>query len=81
MDYSSNQGIAVNPKFDYSVVEVGDRRYVVGTDRLSAVAEILAGDSYKTVQHLKGTDMEYMVAKHPLHRRPRQPFDGSCLRY
>lgn len=61
----SNQGIAVNPKFDYSVVEVGDRRYVVGTDRLSAVAEILGWDSYKTVQHLKGTDMEYMVAKHP----------------
>ena len=61
----SNQGIAVNPKFDYSVVKVGDRRYVVGTDRLEAVAKILNWEDYEVVQHLKGTDMEYMVAKHP----------------
>lgn len=63
----SNQGITVNPQFDYSVVEVGDKRYVVGTDRLDAVAEDLDWKDYKVVQHLKGTDMDRMVAKHPLY--------------
>ncbi|MGQ5709135.1 isoleucine--tRNA ligase [Lactobacillus sp. PSON] len=63
----SNQGITVNPQFDYSVVEVNGKRYVVGTTRLDAVAEALGWEDYKVVQHLKGSDMDRMVAKHPLY--------------
>ncbi|MBP2057798.1 isoleucyl-tRNA synthetase [Lactobacillus colini] len=63
----SNQGITVNPQFDYSVVEVGDKRYVVGSDRLNAVAEDLDWKNYKVVQHLRGSEMDRMVAKHPLY--------------
>lgn len=60
-----NQGITVNPKFDYSLVQVGDKRYVVGSDRLSAVAETLEWKDYEVLKHFKGTDLEYMTAKHP----------------
>lgn len=63
----SNQGITVNPQFDYSVVEVGDKRYVVGSDRLNAVAEALEWTDYKVVQHMRGSEMDHMVAKHPLY--------------
>ncbi len=63
----SNQGITVNPKFDYSVIQVGDKKYVIGTDRLPAVAKDLGWKDYKTVKHLKGSDMDRMVAKHPLY--------------
>ncbi|WEV42888.1 isoleucine--tRNA ligase [Lactobacillus sp. ESL0684] len=63
----SNQGITVNPKFDYSVVKVGDKRYVVGTDALESVAKDLDWTDYQVVQHLKGTQMDRMVAKHPLY--------------
>ena len=63
----SNQGITVNPQFDYSVVEVGDKRYVIGSDRLADVAEDLGWDDYKVVQHMKGSEMDRMVAKHPLY--------------
>lgn len=63
----SNQGITVNPQFDYSVVKVGDKRYVVGTTRLDAVAKALGWDDYKVVQHIKGSEMDRMVAKHPLY--------------
>ncbi len=63
----SNQGITVNPQFDYSVVKVGDKRYVIGTNRLEAVAKDLGWKDYKVVQHMKGTDMDRMVAKHPLY--------------
>ena len=65
----TNQGITVNPGFDYSVAQVGDKRYVVGTDRLEAVAEELGWKDYEVVQHLKGTEMDHMVAKHPLYDR------------
>lgn len=63
----TNQGITVNPRFDYSVVQVGDKRYVVGTDRLEAVAKDLDWTDYEVVQHMQGTDMDRMVAKHPLY--------------
>ena len=65
----TNQGITVNPGFDYSVAQVGDKRYVVGTERLEAVAEELGWKDYEVVQHLKGTEMDHMVAKHPLYDR------------
>lgn len=63
----SNQGITVNPTFDYSVVKVDNKRYVIGTQRLSAVAEILGWENYQIVQHLKGSDMDRMLATHPLY--------------
>ena len=65
----TNQGITVNPGFDYSVVQVDDKRYVVGTERLEAVAAELDWNDYKVTQHLKGKDMDRMVAKHPLYDR------------
>ena len=65
----TNQGITVNPGFDYSVVQVDDKRYVVGTERLEAVAAELGWNDYKVTQHLKGKDMDRMVAKHPLYDR------------
>lgn len=63
----ANQGITVNPGFDYSVVKVNDKRYVVGTERLNAVAEALGWENYEVVQHLKGSEMDRMVATHPLY--------------
>ena len=65
----TNQGITVNPGFDYSVAQVGDKRYVIGTERLEAVAEELGWKDYEVGQHLKGTEMDHMVAKHPLYDR------------
>ena len=65
----TNQGITVNPGFDYSVAQVGSKRFVVGTDRLEAVAQELGWEDYQVVQHLKGTEMDHMVAKHPLYDR------------
>ncbi|WP_317638109.1 isoleucine--tRNA ligase [Lactobacillus xylocopicola] len=63
----ANQGITVNPAFDYSLVQVGDKRYVVGTDRLAAVAQALDWQNYQVVQHFKGSDLDQLVAKHPLY--------------
>lgn len=63
----SNVGITVNPKFDYDVVEVNDKKYVIGSDRLPAVAEDLGWKDYKVLKILKGTDFDRMTYKHPLY--------------
>lgn len=65
----SNEGISVHPDFEYSVVQVGDRKYVVASGLLAKVAETLGWEDYSVVKTLKGTDMEYMTAKHPFYDR------------
>lgn len=63
----SNVGITVNPRFDYSLVEVDGKKYVIGADRLSAVAEDLGWKDYKVLKDIKGTDFDKMTYKHPLY--------------
>ncbi|WP_251717324.1 isoleucine--tRNA ligase [Lactobacillus agrestimuris] len=63
----SNVGITVNPKFDYSLVEVDGKKYVIGADRLKAVAEDLGWKDYKVLKDIKGTEFDKMTYKHPLY--------------
>lgn len=63
----SNVGITVNPKFDYSLVAVAGKKYVIGTSRLGAVAKDLGWQHYKTLKHLPGTAFDRMTYRHPLY--------------
>lgn len=72
----ANEAICVNPKFDYSVVQVGDKRYVVARGLLDKVAEEIGWDNYKVVQTVKGADMEYMKAKHPIYDKESLVIEG-----
>ncbi|GAA0037927.1 isoleucine--tRNA ligase [Lactobacillus amylovorus] len=72
----ANEAICVNPKFDYSVVQVGDKRYVVASGLLDKVAEEIGWDDYKVVQTVKGADMEYMKAKHPIYDKKSLVIEG-----
>ena len=72
----ANEAICVNPKFDYSVVQVGDKRYVVASGLLDKVAEEIGWDNYKVVQTVKGADMEYMKAKHPIYDKESLVIEG-----
>ncbi|MDB6231889.1 isoleucine--tRNA ligase [Lactobacillus amylovorus] len=72
----ANEAICVNPKFDYSVVQVGDKRYVVASGLLDKVAEEIGWDNYKVVQTIKGADMEYMKAKHPIYDKESLVIEG-----
>lgn len=65
----ANQGIAVNPKFNYAEVQVGDRKFVVAEDMLAQVSEELGWEDTKVLKTFTGKDMERMVAAHPLYGR------------
>ena len=65
----ANLGISVHPELDYSVVKVGDRKFVVATELLKSVTEAVGWENPETVKTLKGKDLEYVVAAHPLYGR------------
>ena len=72
----ANEAIAVNPTFEYSVVKVGDKQYVVATGLLDQVAKEIGWEDYEVVKTLKGADMEYMTAKHPLYDKESLVIEG-----
>lgn len=72
----ANEAICVNPKFDYVVVNVGDKNYVVAAGLLDSVAEQIGWKDYKVIKTIKGADMEYMTAKHPLYDKESLVIEG-----
>ncbi|MGX1264715.1 isoleucyl-tRNA synthetase [Rossellomorea marisflavi] len=65
----ANLAIAVNGKLNYSVVSVGSERFVVAEDLLEEVASVLEWENHSVVKTVKGSDLEYIVAKHPIYDR------------
>lgn len=65
----ANLGIAVHPDLHYAVVENNGNKYVVAEDLLENVASLLEWDQLEKVKTLKGKELEYVVAKHPLYDR------------
>ena len=63
----ASEAVAVNPKFDYSVVKPAndDRKFVVATDLLEKLAEKLGWEDYEVVDHLMGQELEGMTTQHP----------------
>ena len=46
-----------------------ERKYLIAEELLETVAKEIEWAGYKVVQTLKGKDLEYVVAKHPLYDR------------
>lgn len=65
----ANLGISVHPEFNYIVVNVGNRKFLIAEDLLKTVAEEIEWTDYKVVQTVKGKELEYVVAKHPIYDR------------
>ncbi len=63
----ASEAVAVNPKFDYSVVKPAndDRKFVVATDLLEKLAEKLGWEDYEVVDHFAGQELEGMTTQHP----------------
>ena len=63
----ASEAVAVNAKFDYSVVEPAndDRKFVVATDLLDKLAEKLGWEDYEVADHLMGQELEGMTTQHP----------------
>jgi isoleucyl-tRNA synthetase len=65
----ANLGIAVHEDLSYVVVNVNESSYVVAEDLLEEVAKNLEWEDYSVSKKVKGAELEYIVAKHPLYDR------------
>lgn len=65
----ANLGISIHPDLDYSVVKAGDAKYIIASALLESVANTIGWENPEVVRTLKGSEMEYVVAKHPLYGR------------
>ncbi|MCM3706125.1 isoleucine--tRNA ligase [Cytobacillus firmus] len=65
----ANLGISVHPDLSYTVVEANGKKFMVAEDLLAAVAKEFEWEGYQVVQTVKGTDLENVIAEHPLYGR------------
>ncbi|MCI0390375.1 MAG: isoleucine--tRNA ligase [Acidobacteria bacterium] len=65
----ANLGIAFNPQFEYSAVEVGDEVLIVASGLLEQVAATLELTDYKVVGRYSGEKFDRLKARHPFANR------------
>lgn len=65
----ANLGITVHGDLDYVVVEASGKKYVIAKDLLETVAKELGWENPSVLKSVKGSELEYIVAKHPLYDR------------
>jgi len=65
----ANLGISVHPDLTYVVAAVNGNKYLVAEALLEAVTKEIGWEETEVVQKVKGSDLEYIVAAHPLYGR------------
>ncbi|MEH7106840.1 isoleucine--tRNA ligase [Bacillus sp. JJ1764] len=65
----ANLGISVHPDLTYVVVSTNGHKYVVAESLLEAVTKEIGWEEATVVQKVKGSDLENIVALHPLYNR------------
>ncbi|MCA1029996.1 isoleucine--tRNA ligase [Bacillus timonensis] len=65
----ANLGITVHPELEYSVVTVQGDTFVVASQLLEEVTKQLEWENVSVNKTLKGSELEHVVAKHPLYER------------
>ncbi|MEK5380197.1 isoleucine--tRNA ligase [Niallia sp. FSL W8-0635] len=65
----ANLGISVHPTLTYVVVEEKGNRYLVAQDLLESVKTEIGWEEANVVQEVKGAELEYILATHPIYGR------------
>ncbi|MBI3649494.1 MAG: isoleucine--tRNA ligase [Acidobacteria bacterium] len=66
----ANLGIAVNPKFDYAAMDVGNEIYIVANDLVAAVAEKCELGEPQVLAKFSGALLDKLQARHAWINRP-----------
>jgi len=65
----ANLGIAVHPDLEYSVVQVAGEKYIVASALVESVMKEIGWEEISVVKTMKGSELERVVAKHPIYDR------------
>jgi isoleucyl-tRNA synthetase len=61
----ANMGIAFNPKFEYSAVQVGDEVFIVASGLFEEVAKKVGWEDYRVIASYSGEKFDRLNARHP----------------
>lgn len=61
----ANLGISVNPRFDYSAIEVGDEVLIIASELVATVAEKAGFEAANEIVRFKGDRLDKLEARHP----------------
>ncbi|MBD8068371.1 isoleucine--tRNA ligase [Bacillus sp. PS06] len=73
----ANLGISLHPDLDYSVVSVEGTKYIVATQLVESVTKELDWNEPTTVKTIKGSELDQIVAVHPLYKRESLVMNGE----
>lgn len=65
----ANLGISVHPDLTYTVVKVQGHKYLVAEALLETAAKEIGWEDIEIVQKVKGSELEHILASHPLYGR------------
>ncbi|WP_002146045.1 isoleucine--tRNA ligase, partial [Bacillus cereus] len=65
----ANLGISVHPELEYAIVNVNDEKYIIASELFETVEKTLEWENAEVVKTVKGSELEYTVAKHPFYDR------------
>lgn len=65
----ANLGISVHPELEYAIVKVNGEKYIIASELFETVAKTLEWENAEVVKTVKGSELEYTVAKHPFYDR------------
>ncbi|HEX5564167.1 MAG TPA: isoleucine--tRNA ligase, partial [Sporosarcina sp.] len=65
----ANLGISVHPEFTYAIVNVDGNKFLLAKDLVEFVAKEIGWETYEIVKELKGSELDRVIAKHPLYDR------------
>ncbi|HET7628771.1 MAG TPA: isoleucine--tRNA ligase [Bacillales bacterium] len=65
----ANVAISVHPDFEYSVVAVAGKKYVVASELLEPLQTMFEWENATVEKTVKGKELEFVTTKHPLYDR------------
>ncbi|GAB7387642.1 isoleucine--tRNA ligase [Bacillaceae bacterium] len=65
----ANLAIAVNPEFDYAVIDVDGEKLLLASKRIEQVAKEVGWKSYRIEGSLRGQELEGVICQHPFYDR------------
>ncbi len=61
----ANVAICVGPRYEYSIIKVGEEYLVMATDLFKSALDVAEITDYEVVATIKGSELEYMKTAHP----------------
>lgn len=61
----ANVAIALNPLFDYSLIEVNKQFLIVASDLIENFLKEISVQEYKEIEKFKGSELEFLKTEHP----------------